>query len=354
MKNYLYLVFVTLLCGCSQELSQKYIKCNEVKYITDFPKEINASDPIRIDADLRGCVNFLLADSFFVLSNSGDYLWHLIPVNNPKNFIPAIRTGHGQNELVYAPTSIVFVKDSLGARLEFFDSDKSRLLSMPLDIKKDEKPGFNVAYQIDDNVRKNFSDVYSLPDSSYFGIEFVGFNMYRRNLFKNGKWSQIKGTGNLDSIKTNEDINVIGSVICLNRTKSIVAEAMICLNQINLYSLKEEKSLTLCVGKEMMNVEAVEKAGRSKRPVSFNKIVAKDNYFAALYIGTDSKSYELNNGKSEIMIFDWEGNPKLKIKIPYIVTSFDISSDGKLYVFSCEGKEETLAFYKITELKDIL
>lgn len=45
-------------------------------------------------------------------------------------------------------------------------------------------------------------------------------------------------------------------------------------------------------------------------------------------------------------MFKWDGTPVLKIRIPFMASSFGISDTGDIYIFDNYGKYEKLYLYK--------
>ena len=134
---------------------------------------------------------------------------------------------------------------------------------------------------------------------------------------------------------------------------------MLRLNQINLYSFDGTFNKTLCVGDALMDANAVDKSGdsmfsRGSMLKCFGGVVSYSDYFVALYHGISYKDYENSDNKStcSLMVFDWDGNPILKINVPFTITSYGISKDGYLY-FS-RNNTETEQILKYKKLDDLL
>lgn len=91
---------------------------------------------------------------------------------------------------------------------------------------------------------------------------------------------------------------------CVNPERMMVAEAMLNLNQINLYSLKSGKSVTLCVGDELSDVAEVDNFPKRLRHYYYGYIEAHDGYFVALYQDVSAFDYWMGRGKCELQFFD--------------------------------------------------
>lgn len=128
--------------------------------------------------------------------------------------------------------------------------------------------------------------------------------------------------GNLNQLCAEEDINTLAAVRALNQERMMVAEAMLRLNQINLYSLDSDSSKTLCVGDELTDVMEVDSRLKINRHKYYGYIVPGKDYFVALYNNVSYKAYFEGVGESQLQFFSWDGQPLLCVNLPYMVTSF--------------------------------
>lgn len=132
----------------------------------------------------------------------------------------------------------------------------------------------------------------------------------------------------------------------------MVAEAMIRMNQINLYDIHGNVSRTLIFQDAPQGVNEVEQLGKRNRYKYFGPIIAKNNYFGALYYNIHLKDYyERKGAQSSILFFDWEGNPLIKVEIPYQAENFFVWKNN-LYVFANDAEEEAIYKYQIDWLPD--
>ncbi|MDE6483353.1 MAG: hypothetical protein K2L01_06315, partial [Rikenellaceae bacterium] len=105
---------------------------------------------------------------------------------------------------------------------------------------------------------------------------------------------------------------------------------------------------TICVGKKLDDIRHVEQTPRESRRRAYMTSAAWDEGFGAIYIG-DLWPLEDQPGKSQIQFFDWEGNPKYLVELPYIVFAFDINfKNNVLYVI--HQSEDRLIAYDATEI----
>lgn len=70
---------------------------------------------------------------------------------------------------------------------------------------------------------------------------------------------------------------------------------------------------------------------------------------SALPLDLSDFSYWRGKGKSELQFFDWSGRPLLRLKLPFLASSFHISGDRYVYVFSSLSENESLYKYDCGE-----
>ena len=117
---------------------------------------------------------------------------------------------------------------------------------------------------------------------------------------------------------------------------------MMNLNQINIYSFDGSFQKTICIGNQLMNVGEVDHCSKANVMECFGNVISYSNYFIQCSI---SSAQEISIPCS-LMIFDWEGNPLLKLNIPFTVPNFGISGDGTIYLLRNNIEKEVILKYK--------
>lgn len=348
MKKYIFLLLLPLLFSCSEEAEPVYMKCGTVEYVDEFPKtlDIKEADLKQLNIDLSGCVDFFLADNLLICKfTEQDYFWHVYSLKDLSMVGKLLRKGHGRHETMFVPGS-EFVNISDSAVTCDFLSDENDFLRCNLtksiatgQLCVDE---INTGAKLDDA-----SYISALKDSAYFVINYNGLGR-RREILKGGHAKEIGNIGNLNKVQVSEDANTIAFVTYVNKQKGMVAEAMLCLNQINLYSLLDSahQNKTICLGKELMNVSKIDNMSRRKRKWTLSKVKSYSDYFAVLYQNATERELYDSDRESFLLVFKWDGTPVLKIRIPFMASSFGISDTGDIYIFDNYGKYEKLYLYK--------
>lgn len=71
----------------------------------------------------------------------------------------------------------------------------------------------------------------------------------------------------------------------------------------------------------------------------------KDNTFKMSLIRKGHGRNEFPYAPHSLMFFDWEGNPLLKLNIPFMVPNFGISGDGTIYLLRNNTEKEVILKY---------
>lgn len=254
--------------------------------------------------------------------------------------------GHGKDEYECMPCSEVVYKDGDSLYCNYYVNTsrtlyKSNLTASIAEGSLVSKP------QKELHQHGDLSKVIYLSDSAYFAVKYnlnIGFK--RVTINKNDTESPIN-IGNLNTVTVRDEINTLSACREVNKNNMMVVEAMLRFNQINLYSLRDSFNITLSMSPNLASITATDNLSKNQRRKYFGTVFTTDTYFATLYYDIPLRDYyEDQSGKSHILFFDWQGNPIMKIKIPYIATSFFIANDY-LYVFTNITEKEQLYRYKL-------
>ena len=346
-KTFVLLSVVSLFVSCSSDdASKKYLQCGEVEYVSDFPKVFEIKALERLDLDLTGCVNFFIADTLLVCEYpEKDLYWEVHSLNDLSLKGRIISKGHGHNEFSNMPTSIdTDVKRDSGIYCNLFCSEDKFYqcnISESLEDTVSSLREFHVKAKLGDA-----SSINEISDSEYFILNYMGQG-YKRMLLKNGTVKELENIGNLNDVRMKKDINVVSSVRCFNKQDRLVAEAMLRLNQINLYSLDGKPGKTLCVGDEQMSLTEADETPKSSSNKMFGCIQACGDFFVAAYHDIYYNDYFEGKGKTNLMFFDWQGSPLLRINMPFVATSFAVSDDMVVYLLESNTKNEAVYKYDL-------
>jgi len=331
--------------GCTSSHDNKNLQCNEVRFIDGFPKEVELGKPTALPLDLSGCVDVFAIDSLMVFKSAEkDFLWTVYSLNSLKPIKQLLRRGHGHDEFFSLPSCEFTMRTDSALYCDFWRSSDKAWYRCDLTKTLEQD---SVVWSGRKNLGKygNVCDAYALTDTSFFLIKYKDYTGFKRNLCINGVMQELTNIGNLNEVSIKNDINTLSAVRCVNRERMKVAEGMLRLNQINLYSLLSGNSLTLCVGDELSDVNGVDDRPRNLRHEFYGMMQSYDDYFVALYQDVSAIDYWLGKGTSQLQFFDWEGRPLLCMDLPFMATSFFIHQNRYVYVFSSVEREEALYRY---------
>ena len=348
MKKYILLFFlISILASCSQHGGGNY-SCEKVKVVENFPKEMELKQTAPEKIDLTGCLDVFSVDSLLICKmGAGDYFWKVYSLNTNKLLVKLLRRGHGENEFTQLVSSEQGIKRDSALFCDFWCPERRMWMRCNL-TESINKQQFVLEKQKKILPKSEVSDIFSLNDSAFFVVSTNHYRGFTRYLLKDEKFSEVENLGNLNSFMADE-LTTLSAGACVNSRKGKVAEAMIRLNQINLYSLKNGESVTLAMGTDLQNVKSIEQRPKKLRNKYFGPIRSDNEKFAVLYY--DSSLWNYFNGLSKqtkLLYFDWDGNPLRCITIPYQVSNF-FTYNHFLYLFASGGTSEQLFKYKLDE-----
>ena len=347
---YVILTSLLFIVGCSSSHDEQKLQCNEVEFIKGFPKDISLEKMAPLPLDLAGCVEIYGIDSLLICRiPEGEYLWKVYSLHDLRFLGNLFGRGHGHNEFVesFMPDMSICTDSALFCEFWSFSNGGWYRCNLTESLRSKEIVwDREKLFQNSDLIHTN---IY-LDDSTFFMVRYNNYVGYIRSLCINGSIQDMDYVGNLNTLYAEEDINTLSAVRCVNRKRMMVAEGMLRLNQINLYSLNSDSSKTLCVGDYLMDVVDTDKSPKIKRHKYYGYIVSYEDYFVALYNDVSYESYFKGDGDSQLQFFTWDGKPLLCIKLPCFVTSFFISKGRYLYIFSNGGEEEMMYKYDCGEL----
>lgn len=276
------------------------VQCEEVRFVDAFPKEAELGEASALPLDLAGCVDMFAVDTLAIFKTpEKDYLWEAYSLRSLQPVGRLLRRGHGHDEFEMLPSCETLTRTDSALRCDFWVSAERRWRSF--DLTRTLREGRMAWTQTRDfrNYEK-LSDVVAFPDSSFLLVMNKDYTGFSRSLWAGGEEHEIAHLGNLNDMAVENDLNTLSCVRCVNPERKMVAEAMLNLNQINLYSLKSDKSLTLCVGDELSDVAEVDNLPKKLRHYHYGFIESHENYFVAMCQDVSILDYWTGRGKCEL------------------------------------------------------
>lgn len=335
-------MILILFISCKDVESNDNIRCDKVQQIEDFPYEYEIKEAENMPIDIPGCVDMFHADSLLICKiDNSDHYWKVISLNSMKTLCNLVPNGHGKNEFTTLPTCETAFTHNDSLYVNFYDKERNAILTCNLteSIKRNQ----TVVNSKKISVSEDITNIFEIKDSTYYIIKNRNNRGFTRYLQQKENKIPIS-PGNLNETLANEEISILSATRTINPHKTIIVEAMLRFNQINMYSLNKDFSVTLMMESELEGISAVEKTMKPMRKKYFGTIYPTENWFAVLHYNTTLKNFlERSNKCSDILFFDWKGNPLLKLRIPMQATSFFIHNHS-LYILN--NNDECEKIYK--------
>lgn len=332
---------IIALTSCSKEA--RVMSCGKIEYVSKFEieKDLPVGEELDKAYDLNACVGVKNYDSIAIFYyHSGDYFWKVYDLKRNKLLACLFPHGHSSDEAVniivpqtiYEYNGELFVQCTDADKLEFEIINLSQSIAAGKAVISYKKQ-----FKLD-----NFLIDAGMSSDSTFIAYSASESMMKREVCKGNSVYETPWIKSLN--KETDDISALSAVHRINHDKGLVAEGMLYLNQIFLYSISGNFAKTLCFGKQLTDVSKVEKANRGKRMQYFNGIAAYNDYFVATCVNAKRSDYEKGNAQSSVMFFTWNGRPKACYHVNYVVDGALVYGQY-LYLLSTHGSAEHL--YKV-------
>jgi hypothetical protein len=345
----LFFLCVILLLSCNKHHEAVNSKIKEVKYIKEFPRKFDLPNIEPVNIDLMGCVDFFIADTLviFKLFNM-NHFWDIYSLNDFKFKGSFCKKGNGPNEYLdmFSDEMIIKTDSALYCNLKYYPTNKMYKVNMTKTLE-DGRISKNEIITLPEN-EQNVKSI-QLNDSTFFLVS-VTSNGFSRKLLQKDSIIIPDNLKAINDVRIKNDVNSLSAGRSFNIKQKKVAESMLRLNQVNLYSWQDDYNILLCVGDHLSNVTEIDNTSKWELNKYYGATFSTEKYFAALYYDLNYKDFQTGNSetsKTSIHFFDWNGNPILELSISTIVDSFSIIDDKVLYVLSTRGEFEKLYAYDI-------
>lgn len=347
MKKFVLILVVCsfVLQACDDFVSQ-HLSFDDIIYVSDFPKRIELDEGNPIDLDLMGCVDFLGNDSVLVFKMMGlEKHWKVCSVFDLNEEVDLLKKGNGPNEFVNMPNNEYFRQNENVCQVWSAGERKVYQINLSESLKEGNLH-LDTLFRVP--IDETVSNCASINDSSFFMVLYQ-FNSYRRCLLKEGKLQDLEHLKVINDVHVYKDLNSMAAVRCYEINQNKVVEALLHLNQINLYSLNDETfAKTICVGECLTDLGRIDNSSKKGWIKYYGDVFTTSEYFAALYLNASRKDFLSGKvQKTDIQVYNWNGEPLLNIIVPYQIESFFIHKDKDLYVLSTKGEKERLFKYDL-------
>mgnify|MGYP006282370401 CR=1 FL=1 len=349
MKNIYVLLFLTVLFACNRPQNET---------ISNFPKTIELkgktinTEPFKA-MDITGIIDSII----IVNTGLSSYKFYLFNKNDFSLIAKTGKTGKGPKELTSATIGNIDQKKNC-----FYCLDRSKLKVFRFNLKAalNNKDYLPEIYTKLPEKYSHTSKINVVNDSTIIASGMLDYNLYVIN--KNGSVS--KKIGKLpnkpNNIKAVDHSNYYRNLTTYNHHLKKLATAYNRFDTIKAYTITGNK-LFQKVGPDFIKTNYKD-LYRGSNKTAYWKMHSDNKYIYALYSG--KKRYEmpsdansLNNIKlfhpKTLHIFDWEGNPKLKINLDKSIVDFAIDKEtNRLIGLSFEY--ESFVVYDFKKIKDAL
>lgn len=325
------LCFILFQC-CKQ--SGKQIVIDSTEFIKEFPSTISTEIGDNYKIDEIGINSLKFIDSLLIVGHFDH--WSIYSADGKTKYGDCLKLGKGPEEFnILPPSASALFKNSNDSLYAYVEDHKKKRI-MKFNITEFIKTG-NQKISVSLESKQLNNELWNVtPISETEALltipnkEFDGFN--RRILLKDSLIN-LSITEELDALsveKGEEDINLLSKVLRYNQKSEKIVEAMLSLNQINLYSKDGKWGKTICVGDDLDNLTDIEKTPQPDRKYTYTTVSTWDWGFGAVYTGQKESDWQKDEKcDSEIQFFDWNGKPLFKINLNESIVTFDISPDKK-------------------------
>lgn len=349
------LSLILIFSYCSRE--DKYLSIDKPVYISDFPIEVTLDDGQLSNINAIGIKSIKYADSLVIIGHSNS--WSIYSGNGEKHYGDFLSVGDGPAELNTLPycASSLFINehDTLYSYIE--DHNRNRIVRLNLTkCLTDNKTVPETVLESDYLDNNLWATIPLSKDSVLLTIPKKRFDGFKRRILTGDTILPLPITRQLDSISVSDEseINLLAKVIRYNPKARKVVEAMLSLNQINIYSIDGDWGKTICVGEKLDNLAKIEHTPRFSRNYTYATVSTWDWGFGAVLLNQPEIDWQKGEAHpSEIQIFNWEGEPLCRLKINESIQTFDI--DPGINAILATNTDDELKTFKLPKnVKELL
>jgi len=330
----------------------------DVNYINNFPLTFSLQDEFMLgidEIDVIGVKDIAIYDSIMILATRDkNAFWSFVSLPEHNVLGSFLHGGSGPLEFTQAPKADISgnLYEENGSLFAYiYDFDTGRLVKM--DISSSIEKGKLHAHEMKPSLPRALFDL-AIIDSTKFVYKIPSDDRTQQIRYMNDRKSGtiflFMDKLNAASIKEGEDLNILSTATKLNLKNNKIVEMPIGLNYINLYSLYGSWGKTICIGEELDNIEKIQYKNKWERMYTFSDIRIFPDFFGVIYINEREDDYEMKRTHyPSILLFDWEGNALVEIKLNRYATSFDFDLvNGSLYAFDVESDD--FFYYNVADI----
>lgn len=344
-KTICFTVFMLLIlasCGKGNDTDDRF------RFITDWEYDAPLSEDESFHCDEIGVCGIKVLDSVMVLGHRLN--WSVLSSDGKRKYGDFLSVGQGPGEFVYGVPfvqSSYFVgeRDSLIAYL--VNNKRSRIVRANLtDIISGGK-GNLTERRVNRALKRAWHTVVCDSASLLMSLPNDSITGFRKLLVIGDSLSSKKVTDSLDVMKVadREKINLLGRVYRYNKASGKFVEARSFLNLISVFSKRDGILKRVCIGKNVFDLVEMEKKEINYDGYAIRECAVWDKGFGVISPeGLVEASGPVQSDSSDLLVFDWDGDPIYRTKLPLKINSFDIDwGNGRLIVHD-EVNDRVLAY----------
>lgn len=337
-----FLLFILVSCGTPKGTG------DGVRFITDWEYASPLTEDKSFQCDEIGVHGLRVVDSVLVVSHQSN--WSVLSCDGNRKYADFLSVGQGPAEFPYSVESVVFSyfnteNDSLVAYIP--NPSQGTIVRANISDLLSGGKGSITERSANRSMKKAWATVVcdstsvfmSLPNDSITGLSkyyCVGDSMER-----------IKATGEEDAVRVQggANLNLLVARIRYGQSSGKFVEAKAYLNWINIFSKDCDKLNTICVGDRLFDIGEMDKEGIKYDAGTHLSAAAWDKGFAVTCReGVTDDSQSSDPGKSELRVFDWDGNPVFRTVLPVCADAFDMDWVNRCLIVHDGVNDRVLAF----------
>ena len=337
-----------ILVNCRQEpkSSSDYMILDEVEYVKKFPQTFSLGNGMMPKIDIIGIQNFVIYDSIMIVStNDKDGLWSFVSLPDYNLLGSLLTKGNGPFEFIQPPSvggEMKLLKENNQLMAYIQDFQKGRIFRLNIDKSLKAKE-LDISV-VTDSIPPFLFNLVIIDSTDFFCKEINNDQTQQlRYIVENKKRTTpaVLQKLNQASIRKGEDFNILSTSTKMNYENNLIVEMPIGLNYMNLYSLDGSFGKTICIGKELDNIDKIQDKKVGDRIYTYADLRVFPDFWGVVSINEDIKTYQTGRKKlPSILLFDWQGAPLAELKLKHFITSFDIDlKNGDLYTFDAHSDE---------------
>lgn len=335
-----FILFLSFLCSCGSKKQTHPDNCPDTtseSTLTSLPFEYN-------DIGLK---SVKVIDSLLIVSHNDH--WRIMTVDG-KDKGELLSKGQGPGEFLYMPYSgssaYITINDTLYAYV--YDSMKHEVMRVNLSRFLAEGKAVGEFVNHPDCLNEYAWEVipYS-PDGFLISKANESLTGFNRIIFDGENIIEPASTTewSKEKVENETKLLLLAKNTRYNSEVDKFVEVMMYLGRINIYSRDGSFGKSITLDNSPASVSEIASVSHLDRINNFISVSAWKQGFGGVYSGLTEKDW-INSvaSNSEILFFDWNGDPVCKVVMPVTVLGFDMDFNNKVLYAIDQTNDLLLAF----------